>query len=64
MKPFTVITIIFLSIISLAHIFRYICQWEVTVNGIHIPVWISGIAAILAAGLAYMLWKESFQNKD
>jgi hypothetical protein len=64
MKPFTIITTIFLSIMSLVHILRLIYQWEVVINGIQIPVWFSAVGAILAGGLAYMLWRESFLNKN
>ena len=38
---------------------RVLLGWEVTVNGVSIPVWASGIAALVAAGLALMLWRES-----
>jgi hypothetical protein len=60
MKPFTVITIIFFSIMPLLHILRLVYQWEVLVDGIPIPVWFSEIGAVLACLLAYMLWRQSF----
>jgi type VI protein secretion system component VasF len=60
MKPFTIIAIMFFSIMTLVHILRLIFQWEVLVDGTPIPVWFSAIGAVLACLLAYMLWRESF----
>ena len=59
MKPFTTITIVFLGLLALMQLTRALLGWEVTVNGVSIPVWASGIAALVAAGLALMLWRES-----
>jgi membrane protein implicated in regulation of membrane protease activity len=31
----------------------------VTINGVIVPVWLSGIAFVIVAGIAAMLWRES-----
>jgi hypothetical protein len=59
MKPFTVIAIVVLSLIAILQLTRFILGWEVSVNAVAIPVWVSGIAFIVAGGLAVMLWRES-----
>jgi hypothetical protein len=59
MKPFTNLTVIVLSLISLLQLIRFLQGWEVVVNGIAIPTWVSGIACVVAGGLALMLWRES-----
>ena len=59
MKPFTTIAVVLLSLISLLHLLRFVLSWEVTVNGTGIPVWTSGIAFVITAALAAMLWRES-----
>ena len=59
MKPFTVIAVIFLSLIALAQATRFLLGWEVTIHGFVVPVWLSGIAFVVAGGLAAMLWRES-----
>ena len=59
MKPFTLIAVIFLSLIALMQLVRILLGWVVTVNGIAIPVWASGIAIVIAGGIAAMLWRES-----
>ena len=59
MKPFTQIAVAMLSLIALLQLTRVLLGWEVTVNGISIPIWVSGVAVIIAGGLAVMLWRES-----
>ncbi len=59
MKPFTTITIVFLGLLALLQLTRFLLGWEVVVNGLLVPVWVSAIAAVIAGGLALMLWCES-----
>jgi hypothetical protein len=59
MKPFTAITIVFLSLLALLQAIRFLQGWTVVVNGITVPLWASAIAAVIAAGLALMVWRES-----
>ena len=60
MKPFTTLTVAFLALIAVLQLCRFIFAWPVTIEGTAVPVWASGIATLVAAGLATMLWKESF----
>jgi hypothetical protein len=60
-KPFTVIAIVLLSLIALLQLLRFILGWEVTVHGVSVPVWASGIAFVVAAGLAVMVWLETLR---
>jgi hypothetical protein len=59
MKPFTVIAIVLFSLIAILQLVRFILGWEVSVNGVAIPIWASGIAFVVAGGVAVMLWRES-----
>ena len=58
MKPFTSIAIVVLGLIAFLQLLRFIFSWAVTVNGISIPVWASGIVFLITATLAVMLWRE------
>ena len=58
-KPFTVIAVVLLLLIALLQLLRFTMGWEVTLNGVSIPVWASGIAAVVAAGLAVTVWVEA-----
>jgi hypothetical protein len=58
-RPFTMIAIALFSLIALLQLLRFILGWEVTVNGVTVPVWASGIAFVIAVGLAVMVWRET-----
>ena len=57
-KPFTVASVIVLCLVSLMQLLRLVLGWAITINGVAIPVWASGIAFVVAAGLAAMVWRE------
>lgn len=59
MKPFTTLAIIVMSLIAVLQLTRFVQGWEVSINGMIVPVWVSGIAFAVLAGLAAMLWRES-----
>ena len=59
MKPFTTLAIVFLGLLSVLQLVRFVQGWAVTVNGIAIPVWVSAVACLVAGGLALMLWRET-----
>jgi hypothetical protein len=59
MKPFTTIAVLLLALLALVHIFRFVRGLEIVVNGHAIPLWISGLVAVVAAILALMVWRES-----
>ena len=59
MKPFTLMTVVVLSLVAIVQLIRLALGWEVSVNGVSIPVWASGIAFVVAGGLAAMLWLEA-----
>ena len=58
MKPFTTTAVVIFALIAVMQLLRFILSWEVIVNGVIVPVWVSGIAFVIAAGLAGMLWRE------
>lgn len=58
MKTFTVVSIIVFSLIAILQLLRFVLAWDVSVNGVSIPVWVSGIAFVALGGLAFMLWRE------
>lgn len=57
-KPFTTIAVVLLSLIALLQLLRFLLGWEVVVNGMAIPLWASGVAFVVAGGLAAMVWRE------
>jgi hypothetical protein len=59
MKPFTTTAIAVFLLIALMHILRLVLGWEVTVNTVIIPMWVSVLGLVIAAGLAWLLWVEN-----
>jgi hypothetical protein len=59
MKTFTLLSIIVFSLMAIVQLARLILGWEVTVNGVSIPAWVSAIAFVVTGGLAVMLWREA-----
>lgn len=58
MKPFTTIAVFVFSLVALLQLLRFLLGWEVVVNGIVIPVWVSGVVFVITGALAAMLWRE------
>jgi membrane protein implicated in regulation of membrane protease activity len=59
MKPFTTIAVIVFSFIAFMHLLRLFFFWEITINGMVVPVWLSVLGFLISSGLALMLWRES-----
>jgi hypothetical protein len=59
MKPALFVATVFLALISIAHLLRFVLQVGVTAGCIIIPLWISAIACVFTGGLAIMLWLEN-----
>ena len=53
------VAVVVFSLVAVLQLVRFILDWEVMVNGVAIPVWASGIAFVIAAALAVMLWRET-----
>jgi hypothetical protein len=61
MKPFTTIASVFFIIVALLHLLRLLQGWEIIINGMHLPLWVSVFGCVIPAVLAYILWREAHQ---
>ena len=59
MKPFTTIAVVVFALVALLQLLRVVLGWDVTVNGVLIPIWASVIACVVAATLAFMVSRET-----
>ena len=59
MKPFTTVAVVVFALVALLQLLRFVSGWEVTVNGVAVPIWASAVAFAVAGGLAVMLWREN-----
>ncbi len=57
MKPGTLMAIVLLATVSLAHLLRLIFRVQVTVADEVVPIWLSGVAFLVAGAVAIMLWR-------
>ena len=58
-KPFTMIAITLLALLALVHALRVAFSWPLVIDGLIVPVAASIPAAVIVAGLAFMVWRES-----
>lgn len=59
MKSFATIAVVLFASIAAMQLLRLLLGWEVTLNGMHVPFWLSGIVCVVTAGVSVMLWRES-----
>ena len=52
MRQYITISGLFLTLLALVQLTRFLFQWPVVVDGISIPTWLSLIAAIIVGSLA------------
>ncbi len=57
MKPATLMATVLLASVSLAHLLRLVFGVQVTVADRLIPMWVSGVAFLVAGAAAWMLWR-------
>ena len=58
-KNYFLITAVLFSVICLLQLLRVILGWDVVVGGWSVPMWLSGIAAVLTGVLAYFGYRLS-----
>lgn len=57
-RPASLVVGILLLVMAAAQAGRFILRFDVTAEGMEIPVWISAVAAVVLAALAIWLLKE------
>jgi hypothetical protein len=58
-KPFTSIAVLVFWLVAVLQLLRVALGWEITVNGAQVPLWASIVAGLVAALLAFSLWREA-----
>ncbi len=58
-KPFTRIAAAVFAVMTLGHVLRLAFGVEVVIGGMTVPLGISLPVAVIAAGMAVMVWRES-----
>ena len=63
MKPFTNLAIAIFILVAVMHLLRLVFGWEVTLDGMVVPIWVSIMGLLIAGALAYFLWREAYKSK-
>ena len=58
-KPFTRIAVVVFSLVALMHLLRLVFHWQVIVNNMIVPQWVSVPGFLIAGALAFMLMREA-----
>ena len=63
MKPFTNLAIAIFILVAVLHLLRLVFGWEVTLDSMVVPMWVSVMGLLIAGALAYFLWHEAYKSK-
>ncbi len=58
-RPFTNLASMLLALLAIGHLLRFVFAVEIVIGGMIIPLGVSIPVAVFAAGLAYLVWRES-----
>jgi hypothetical protein len=58
-KPFTRIAVVVFSLVAFMHLLRLFFHWQVIVNNMIVPQWVSVPGLVIAGALAFMLTREA-----
>lgn len=58
MKPAILIAAVLLSLVAVAHLLRIIFGVVFIVGDVTVSMWPSGVAVLVAGGVAFALWRE------
>lgn len=58
MRPAALLSCIFLTLVAVAHLARFVLAVPIIVGDTPFPLWPSAVAAVGAGGLAIWLWRE------
>ncbi len=54
MRRYTLVSGLFLTLLACVQLARLLLRWPLRVAGIDVPLWVSGVAAVIVGSLA--LW--------
>jgi uncharacterized protein YacL len=62
-KSYFLVTAIVFSVVGLLHLLRILLGWEAVLGGLSIPMWVSWVAMILTAVLAYYGFTHGWRER-
>jgi hypothetical protein len=62
MKTSVIVTLVFLTLVSIIHLVRFALQVSITVDEFVVPMWASVVAFLFVVGLAVWLWRDEMTD--
>lgn len=59
MHRYELVSGIFFTIVALAQITRTVLGWTLQIDGVRVPVWVSGVAFVITGGLAIWAFRSA-----
>ena len=59
MKTFTMIAVVIFTLVAVLQLVRVLEGWDIAIGSFHVPMWVSMVAAAVAALMAVMVWREN-----
>ena len=63
MKIGTLITMIFLILVAIAHLYRAFLELPLIAGNYQVPIWMSWIAVLLTLAMAISIWYEHRKSR-
>ena len=61
MHRYTLVSGVFLSLLTVAQLLRIVMRWPVHIASFDVPIWFSGIAALIVGSLAIWAFRADRQ---
>lgn len=59
MRPASLVAAVVLAVVAIAHVLRLVLHTEVIIGGTVMPMWISGLGAVVAGILSTLVYRET-----
>ena len=62
MRRYVLVSGLFFTLLACVQLLRLILRWRVTVAGVEIPLWVSGVAVVIVGSLA--IWAFRVKSRE
>ena len=62
MQRFDFASGVFFTLLALVQLMRLVLRWPVTVAGAEVPLWVSGVACLIAGGFAVWAFRTGSRH--
>ena len=64
MRRYALVSGLFLTLVTCAQLLRLILRWPVRIATVDVPLWVSGVAVLIAGSLAVWAFRVSSRPDD